>query len=147
MGRACPEFAKGLKHYRRYRVAWVEYRMQCGQLGDLKARLKTLGLSGRLNTACVERVNLTIRQGVSLLVRRTWGTAQTAGALRLHLLWGQGYYHFVRPHQALRHEYAPPLPRQGRQPAKRYRERTPALAAGLTDHRWSVQEFITHPVY
>jgi hypothetical protein len=39
-------------------------------------------------------VNLTIRQGVSLLVRRTWGTAQTAGALRLHWLWWQGYYHF-----------------------------------------------------
>ena len=44
-------------------------------LGD--HTLKTLGLSGRLNTAFVERVNLAIRQGVSLLVRRTWGTAQT----------------------------------------------------------------------
>jgi len=105
-----------------------------------------LGLSGRLNTAFVARVNLTIRQGVALLVRRTWGTAQTAGALRRHLLWWQGYYHFVHPHQALRQEYAQPLPRQGRQRAQRYRERTPAMAAGLTAHRWTVQEFLSFPV-
>jgi len=94
----------------------------------------------------VECMNLTIRQGVSLLVRRTWGTAQTAGALRLHLLWWQGYYHFVRPHEALRQEYPQPLPRQGRQRAKCYRERTPAMAAGLADHRWTVQEFLSFPV-
>ncbi|HNT78144.1 MAG TPA: hypothetical protein PKH77_24285 [Anaerolineae bacterium] len=85
-------------------------------------------------------MNLTLRQGVALLVRRTWGTAQTAGALRLHLLWWQGYSHFVEPHQALCQEHAQPLPRQGRQQAQHYRKRTPAMAAGLTDHRWSVQE-------
>jgi hypothetical protein len=38
---------------------------------NLKARLLTIGLSGRINTSFVERVNLTIRQGVSFLVRRT----------------------------------------------------------------------------
>ncbi len=66
------------------------HRMQWGVLADLKARLKALGLSGRLNTAFVERVNLSIRQCVSLLTRRTWGTAQTAGGLGLHLAWWRG---------------------------------------------------------
>ncbi len=35
-----------------------------------------VGLNGRLNTAFVERVNLTIRRGVAALTRRTWSTAQ-----------------------------------------------------------------------
>jgi hypothetical protein len=95
-------------------------------------------LSGRLNTAFVERVNLTIRQGVALLVRRTWGTAQTVRAPRLHLLWWQGYYHFVRPHQALRQEYPQSLLHRDQQRPNRYRERIPTMAAGLTEHRWMV---------
>ena len=115
-------------------------------LAELKTRLKALGLSGRLNTAFVERVNLTIRQGVSMLIRRTWGTAQTEGGLKLRLAWWQGYYHFIRPHLSLRVEYVQPIPRKGGQLAKRYRSRTPAMAAGLTDHRWTAKEFLSHPL-
>ncbi len=56
------------------------------------------------------------------------------------------YYPCVRPHETLRQEYAPPWPRQGRQRAKRYRERTPAMAADLTEHRWTGQKFLNFPV-
>ena len=49
------------KCYRRRRVVRVKYRMQWGVLARLKERLKGLGLSGKLNTAFVERVNLTLR--------------------------------------------------------------------------------------
>jgi IS1 family transposase len=139
-------YGQVIKRYRRRHVVSVEYVMQWGVLAELKAKLKALGLSGRLNTAFVERVNLTIRQCVSLLTRRTWGTAQTAGGLRLHLAWWQGYYHFVRPHMSLRIEYTQPIPRQGGQLAKRYRSRTPAMAAGLTRHRWTVRELLSFPL-
>jgi len=115
-------------------------------LAELKTRLKALGLSGRLNTAFVERVNLTIRQGVSMLIRRTWGTAQTEGRLKLRLAWWQGYYHFIRPHLSLRMEYVQPIPRKGGQLAKRYRSRTPAMAVGITDHRWTTKEFLSYPL-
>ena len=37
----------------------------------LKAALQGLGFSGRLNTAFIERVNLTVRHGVAALARRT----------------------------------------------------------------------------
>jgi hypothetical protein len=61
--------------------------MRCGTRETLRAALTELGLSGNLNTAFVERINLTIRQSVAALVRRTWSTAQEAPQLLLHLEW------------------------------------------------------------
>jgi hypothetical protein len=49
------------------------------------ATLQGLGLSGRLNTAFIERVNLTVRHGVAALARRTWATSQQAPHLLAHL--------------------------------------------------------------
>ncbi len=59
--------------------------MRCGTAEDLRAALAKLGLSGRLNTAFVERVNLKLRQGVAALARRTWATAQAAPSLLAQL--------------------------------------------------------------
>jgi hypothetical protein len=50
----------------------------------------------------LERVNLTVRHGVAALARRTWATAKLAPQLLAHLEWWRAYYHFVRPHAALR---------------------------------------------
>ncbi len=88
--------------YRRRKMIWVTRVMRCGMREELRVELRELGLSGRLNTAFVERVNLTIRQGVAALTRRTWATAQATPALLAHLEWWRGYYHFVRPHVSLR---------------------------------------------
>jgi len=140
-------YGQVLKRYRRRRVVRVEYVMQWGVFAELKARLQALSLSGRLNTAFVERVNLTLRQSISLLVRRTWGTAQTPSSLiKLHLAWWQGYYHFVRPHQSLRIAYEASIPRQEGQLVRRYRSRTPAMAGGLANHRWTVRELLSCPL-
>jgi IS1 family transposase len=134
------------KYYRRRRVVRLEYRMQWGRLEALKARLTALGFSGKLNTAFVERVNLTIRQGIAPLIRRTWETAQTRDGLWLHTEWWRGYYHFVRPHLSLREELSQPIVRKGRQLPRRYRKRTPAMAVGIAGHRWTVREFISYPL-
>ncbi len=45
--------------------------MRLGTQADLTAALQGLGFSGRLNTAFIERVNLTIRHGIAALARRT----------------------------------------------------------------------------
>ena len=134
------------KIVRRRRLVKVEHTMLWGEQKDLKAGLLKLGLSGRINTAFVERLNLTIRQGVSLLVRRTWGRAKYSPELELHVLWWRSYYHFVRYHTSLRVEFAQPIVRKGKQIACRYRSRTPAMAAGLATWRWSVLELISIPV-
>ena len=134
------------KTYRRRKVVRITGLMRCGTFEDLRAALRTLGLSGRLNTAFVERVNLTIRQGVAGLARRTWATAQTAPALLAQLEWWRAYYHFVRPHKALRMPLSTPIERGGRCAPHRYRQRTPAMAAGLTRRRWSVRELLLVPL-
>ena len=134
------------KSYRQRKVVRVTRMMRCGTFADLRAALCGLGLSGRLNTAFVERVNLTLRRGVAALARRTWATAQVAPMLLAHLEWWRGYYHFVRPHASLRLPLAAPLARGGRRRPRRYRHRTPAMAAGLTRWRWTVQDLLLFPL-
>ena len=90
--------------------------LRCGTRAAFRRALAALGLSGRLNTAFVERVNLTLRQGVAALARRTWSTARATAPLRAHLEWWRAYYHFVRPHRALRVALAPPVARGGAGP-------------------------------
>ena len=134
------------KTYRRRKVVRVTQVMRCGTLVDLRVALTALGLSGRLNTAFVERVNLTIRQGVAALARQTWATAQAAPSLLAHLEWWRGYYHFVRPHASLRVPLAQPLGCGGQRRPRRYRQRTPAMAAGLTSWRWTVRDLLLFPL-
>ncbi len=59
------------KSYRRRKLVRVTPVMRLGTSAALTATLQGLGLSGRLNTACIERVNLTVRHGVAALARRT----------------------------------------------------------------------------
>ena len=108
--------------------------------------LTGLGLSGTLNTAFVERVNLTLRQSVAALIRRTWSTAQEAPQLLLHVEWWRAYYHFVRLHESLRVLLTQPRERGGQRIPQRYRQRTPAMAAGLTGRRWTVRELLAVPL-
>ncbi len=85
------------------------------------------------------------RQGVPALARRTWSTAQTAAGLRAQVAWWRGYYHFIRPHHALRLALPVPHGHGGRRAPRRYRLRTPAMAAGLTSRRWSACELLSVP--
>jgi PAS domain S-box-containing protein len=112
-------------------------KMLCGERSVLCTVLQSIGLSGVIQTAYVERLNLTIRHTVAALRRRTWALAHSVRTLRWRVALGAAYYNFCRTHHALRMEVG-----QGR-----YRQRTPAMALGVTGHVWSVKEFITHPVY
>jgi hypothetical protein len=87
-----------------------------------------------------------MRHALAALSRRSWATAQLTGELLAHLEWWRAYYHFCRPHLSLRLKVEVPLARRGKQTPRRYGPRTPAMAAGLTDHIWSVQELLAFPV-
>ncbi len=63
------------KIYRRRKLVRVTPVMRLGTQADLTVALQRMGLSGRLNTAFIERVNLTVRHGIAALARRTWATA------------------------------------------------------------------------
>jgi IS1 family transposase len=133
------------KCYRRRKLVHVRHVMRLGTEDALKVALQSLGFSGRLNTAFIERVNLTIRHGVAALARRTWATSQQAPQLLAHLEWWRAYYHFVWPHEALRVRLVQPRERGGRLLAQRYRQRTPAMATGRTNRRWTTREVLSCP--
>ena len=134
------------KSYRRRTLVRVTHVMRLGTEPALKVALQGLGFSGRLNTAFIERVNLTIRHGVAALARRTWATAQQSPHLLAHLEWWRAYYHFVRPHASLRMTLVQPRARGGKLVAQRYRQRTPAMAAGRTTRRWTAREVLACPL-
>jgi IS1 family transposase/transposase-like protein len=134
------------KSYRRRKLVRVTHVMRLGTEADLTIALQRLGFSGRVNTAFIERVNLTVRHGVAGLARRTWATAQQSPQLLAHLEWWRAYYHCVRPHEALRVRLVQPRERGGKSLAQRYRQRTPAMAAGRTHRRWTARELLTCPL-
>jgi IS1 family transposase len=134
------------KIYRRRKLVCVKHVMRLGTQTALQVTLQGLGFSGRLNTAFIERVNLTVRHGIAALARRTWATAQQPPYLLAHLEWWRAYYHFVRPHAALREALVQPRERGGKLLAQRYRQRTPAMAAGRTQRRWKVHEVLSYPL-
>jgi IS1 family transposase/transposase-like protein len=113
-------------------------RMKWGKRWRLFERLQEQGFNEVIQTAIIERFNLTIRRGVAPLQRKTWSLAKSQEGLMLHVEWWRAFYHFARPHQSLR-ERVPGLTR-------RYRPRTPAMAAGLTDHVWTVSELLRKPL-
>ncbi len=134
------------KSYRRRKLVRVSHVMRLGTKDALKVALQGMGFSGRLNTAFIERVNLTVRHGVAALARRTWATAQQSPHLLAYLEWWRGYYHFVRPHESLRVALMQPRERGGKRLAQRYRQRTPAMAAGRTTRRWTAREVLSCPL-
>jgi IS1 family transposase len=84
------------KSYRRRRLVRVTHVMRLGTKEALTAALQGLGFSGRLNTAFIERVNLTVRHGIAALARCTWATAQQSPQLLANLEWWRAYYHGCR---------------------------------------------------
>jgi hypothetical protein len=64
----------------------------------MTATLQDMGPSGQIQTAFVERLNLTIRHLIAALHRRTWSLAATIRGLRWRVALGAAYYNFCRPH-------------------------------------------------
>lgn len=83
----------------------------CGTRDQLRNALTALGLTGRIMTAYVERVNLTLREHIPPLARRTWSLARTEQSLRIHLEWGRALLSLLSLSRGLTppHCAAPPL--------------------------------------
>src|ERR1051326_5881058 len=58
----------------------------------------------------------------------------------------RAYYHFVRPHASLRVALVQPRERGGKLLPQHYRQRTPAMAAGITHRRWTAREVLSCPL-
>ncbi|HUV88101.1 MAG TPA: IS1 family transposase, partial [Anaerolineae bacterium] len=100
----------------------------------------------KINTSFVERINLTLRHLLSRLHRKTLCFSKQREYLVHHLHLALTYYYLARYHASLRVVLPEPLPTRGSGSPKQWQPRTPAMAAGLTDHRWSVRELLMCPV-
>ncbi len=120
--RALPTLLYG--QFRKVRVGrklkQVCTKMLCGERSRLQAVLQAIGLSGQIQTAFVERLNLTLRHLVAALRRKTWALAHNVRTLRWRVALAAAYYNFCRTHHSLRVPMGP----------GRYRGRTPAMALG-----------------
>ena len=138
-GRPLPHllYAQVVKTVRRRRLVAVTHRVVFGTLDAVKQVLAPCGW--QINTAFVERLNLTIRQHVAAVGRRVSTLCKGEDGVRQQLALYHAYYNFCLPHASLRQPLPRPLPTHGTGSAPQWRPCTPAMAAGLTDHVWNCE--------
>src|SRR5712691_4821835 len=133
-------YAQVVKTVRRRRLVRVRHRVVFGTLETVNAVLAPLGC--QINTAFIERLNLTIRQHVAAVGRRVSTLCKHEAGLRQQLTLYHVYHNFCLPHASLRLPLSQPLPTHGHGSAKTWQPRTPTMAAGLTDHVWTLREVL-----
>ncbi len=97
------------------------------------------GEAAEANTSYVERNNLTVRQSIARFVRKTLSFSKRREQHRSHLSFYKAHYNFVKTHDSLRLKA-----QTGEWPRRKWIKRTPAMAARMTDHIWTLEELLTH---
>lgn len=131
---ACPELRYGQvvkQRDRRHRVIGVFKR---NRYGDIPLN--------EITTVYIERHNLTLRHENRRVTRKTIAFSKDIQWLQHQIVLYQCYYNFVRPHRGLRLR----IPRY-KKVLQRWQPRTPAVAAGLTDHIWSLRELMSKRIF
>jgi IS1 family transposase len=133
-------YAQVIKVTHRRRLVRVSHRVVFGTLAAVEQVLAAQGW--HINTAFIERINLTLRQHVAAVGRRVMTLCKGEEGLHQQLALYQTYYNFCLPHASLRQSLPHREPTNGSGSAKQWRPRTPAMAAGLTDHVWTLREVL-----
>jgi hypothetical protein len=122
--------ARVKKRYRRRRVVEVLREVVHGAQAEVLSRVIGTQRSIRalINTAYIERLNATFRARLAPLVRRTRAGAHKQCTLEWGMWLVGNCYNLLWAHRSLGGE------------------RTPAMAAGLTDHRWTMEELLAFAV-
>ncbi len=117
------------------RVVAVERRLIFGTEGGLKAALGASSVSRAVNTSFIERQHGTDRGQNARKARKTYRFSKdwrVHEAMSYYTLYRYNFCWVVR---TLRQ----------RDDKGRWQRRTPALAAGLTDHVWTTREWVSFP--
>jgi transposase-like protein len=137
--------ARVKKRYERRRVVEVLREVVTGAEAAVQERLMATqrSLTALINTAYVERLNATFRARLAPLVRRSRAGVHEQGTLEAGMWLVGTCYDFLWAHRSLRQERGG----GGEEPsARKWIEQTPAQAAGLTDHRWTLEELMSFVV-
>ena len=95
------------------------------------------GSEGQINTSYIERDNLALRQELRRLARKTLGFSKNRRELQHALDFIDAHDNFVKPHSSLRL-------RQSFHKSHLWTPRTPAMAAGISDHIWTLEELLCY---
>src|SRR5499433_1665607 len=133
-------YAQVIKIVRRRRLVRVSHRVVFGTLAAVNDVLAPHGW--HINTAFVERINLTIRQHVAAVGRRVSTLCKGEDGLRQQVAVFHCYDNFCLPHASVRRPLPQPEPTHGSGSVSQWRPWTPAMAAGLTDHVWTLREVL-----
>jgi IS1 family transposase len=121
------------------RVVEVTERVVLGSEEQVERTLEGSGRSGTVNTSFVERYHGTHRHFNARKKRKAYTFSKELSfheaATWLVVLW----YNFGWCVRTLREKVRDDPPR--------YRQRTPAMAAGLADHAWAMEELLSYPLY
>ncbi len=99
-----------------------------GTRRQIETCLRNLGLGRVINTAHLERFNGTVRGRQCRLARRTRQLSRRSDLLQAALWVFRDLYNWIKVHGSLG-------------------DRTPAMALGLSDHPWSLREYVCYPVH
>ena len=110
-----------------------------GTAGAIAVVIQATGTGHGIHTAYIERLNATFRSALTPLVRRGRAIAHKAETLTAGMYLVGCTYNFCWEHASLRL-----LAPAGT--GRKWQERTPAMAAGLTDHYWSLRELLSYQV-
>jgi hypothetical protein len=123
--------AQVVKRYARRCVVAVERRIVDGTPARVETLRRRSQGDGVINTAYIERLNATFRERLASLTRRGRALASRTLTLQQGMYLVGTVYNFCTPHESL-------CVAGGKQ--------TPAMAAGITDHSWTVRELLSVPV-
>jgi transposase-like protein/IS1 family transposase len=123
--------AQGVKRYVQRRVVEVERRIVDGTPARVETLRRRSQGDGVINTAYIERLNATFRERLAPLARRCRALARRSLTLQHGMYLVGTVYNFCTPHESL-------CVAGGTQ--------TPAMAAGITHHCWTVWELLSFHV-
>ena len=130
--------AQVVKRYVQRRVVAVEHRIVDGAPACVETLRRRSQGDGVINTAYIERLNATFRERLASLTRRGRALARRTVTLQHGMYLIGTVYNFCTPHASLR--------LAGVTTDASGIARTPAMAAGITDHCWAVQELLSYHV-
>jgi hypothetical protein len=111
--------------------------------GTLEAVQQVFAACGwQIKTAVIERLNLSMRQHGAAVGRRVTTLCKREDGLRQQRALYHVYDHCCLPHASVRQPLPQPVPTKGTGSAKRWPAQTPAMAAGLTAHVWTLREVL-----
>ena len=128
-----------VKQYAKRRVIGVQHRLVQGSAAAIAAVLEATGGGSVLNTAFIERLNATFRAALAPLVRRGRALVRMEATLEAGMYLVGCVYNFCDYHESLR-QIAPGGS------GRKWLERTPAMAAGLTGERWKVLGLLSYAI-